>query len=122
MFVATVICSVLLALAFAGTGVGKASGKADIVDGLGRLGVSPPLVRVIGLLELGGAAGVAVGLAVAWLGIAAAIGLAALMIGAITTHLRAGDYGEPTRRGGALMPVALLLLAVATLVLRAATS
>lgn len=121
MFIATVICSALLALAFLGSGAMKALGKPEIVEGLGRLGVSPPLVRIIGLLELAGAAGLLVGFAVPWLGISAAVGLGLLMIGALGYHLRAGDYRDPKLRGPAFMPVILLLLAAASVVLRALT-
>jgi hypothetical protein len=47
--------------------------------------------RMIGVLELAGVAGVLVGLVWAPIGIAAAIGLALLSIGAIAFHLRASD-------------------------------
>lgn len=122
MFIATVISSGLLALAFAGTGVMKATGTKEVVDGLGRLGVRPLLVRLIGLIELAGAVGTLVGLALAWLGVAAAGGLAMLMAGAISYHARAGDYRDPKLRGSAVMPVALLLLAIITVALRASTT
>jgi hypothetical protein len=46
---------------------------------------------MIGVLELAGVAGVLVGLVWAPIGIAAAIGLALLSIGAIAFHLRASD-------------------------------
>jgi uncharacterized membrane protein YphA (DoxX/SURF4 family) len=84
-------------------------------------GVSPPLVRVIGALELAGALGALVGLAVPLLGVAAAIGLAMLMEAAFSFHLRAGDYRDPKLRGPAFMPIILFLLAAATTVLRIVT-
>lgn len=119
MFIIAAILSVVLAVAFAGSGVTKATGRPQMVAGLGRLGVSPGLTRTIGGLELAAVAGLLIGLAVAWLGVAAALGLALLMAGAISYHLRAGDYRDPRWRGPALMPPALLLLAAATAVLRA---
>lgn len=122
MFIITILCSALLAIAFLGSGSMKAIGKPEIVEGLGRLGVSPPLVRTIGVLELAGAVGVLVGLAVPWLGIAAATGLGLLMIGAIGFHMRAGDYSDPKFRGPASMPLILLPLAAATVVLRLITT
>lgn len=122
MFTITTILAVLLALAFAGSGTPKVIARPEIIEGLGRLGVSPGLARVIGVLELAGSAGTLIGLVIAWLGVAAATGLALLMAGAITYHIRAGDYRDPNRRGPALMPPTLLLLAIATAVLRILTS
>jgi hypothetical protein len=78
-----------------------------------RVGAQP--WRVVGALEVAGALGLAVGLFVPALGVAAAAGLALLMIGGIGAHARAQDL----RNAG---PAALLLvLAVATVVLRVAT-
>lgn len=121
MFVVTVILSVILAVAFVGTGAMKATGQAQIVEGIGRLGVSPGLTRVIGLLELAAVVGLVVGLWFGALGVAAALGLVLLMIGAIGYHAKAGDYGDPKQRGPAMMPVALLVLAAATAVFRIVT-
>jgi hypothetical protein len=46
---------------------------------------------VIGVLELAGAVGVLVGIAVEELGLAAAAGLLLTSLGAIATHAQAGD-------------------------------
>ena len=51
---------------------------------------------MIGLLELAGVAGVLVGLRWAPIGVAAAIGLALLMLGAIVFHRRASDSAADT--------------------------
>lgn len=118
MFIAAVMCSVLLGIAFLGTGFMKATGKPDVVEGLRRLDLSPFMVRTIGILELAGAAGLFAGLAAEWLGVAAATGLGLLMIGAVGFHVRAGDYTDSQWRGPAIMPVILLLLAAATAALR----
>jgi uncharacterized membrane protein YphA (DoxX/SURF4 family) len=116
MFIVTAILSVLLALVFAGTGSGKVRGQQQLMDGLGRLGVSPKLGRMIGALELAGAAGLLVGLLVSWLGIAAAVGLALMMAGATIYHARAGDYGDPQQRSGAFASVVLFAISAATAV------
>lgn len=121
MFVAAAVLSLVLAVAFVGTGAQKLGGRPAVVDGLGRLGVSPTLVRVIGSLEIAGAAGLAAGLAIAWLGAAAAVGLTCLMVGAVAYHVRADDYADPRWRGPALMPPVLLVLTAAAAVLRLAT-
>ncbi|MDH6627708.1 hypothetical protein M2271_005537 [Streptomyces sp. LBL] len=54
------------------------------------------------------------------LGIAAAVGFAITMAGAIGFHAKAGDYADPKTRGGAMAPFVLVLLAVAAAVTLAA--
>jgi uncharacterized membrane protein YoaK (UPF0700 family) len=73
---------------------------------------------LLGIAEFGGAAGLAVGLFWWPLGVAAAVCLIAYFIGALAYLLRAGiTHTKP------LVPAAVLLLvAIATLVLRLATS
>jgi uncharacterized membrane protein len=67
----------------------------------------------IGLLEVAGAVGVVIGLTLPPLGIAAAAGLVLLSLGAIATHVRAGD--EPA---AALPAFAALAMSAAALVLQ----
>ncbi len=117
MFIATVILSVLLALGFAMAGVSKLSTSADkMVTELGRLGVSARLVRIIGVLEILGAAGLVIGVWLGPLSIAAATGLTLLMIGAVLYHLRARDTAKNT-----MASLILFLLSAAVLALRAVT-
>ena len=80
-----------------------------------HLGVKPMQWRVIGLLELAGAVGVLAGLAWAPIGVAAAVGLALLLLGAIIFHVRAADTATDTAPA-----VIGLGLAVATAILQAA--
>jgi len=56
-----------------------------------HLKISPALWRLIGLLELAGVVGVLMGLKWPALGIAAAVGLALLSVGAIVSHVRSSD-------------------------------
>jgi hypothetical protein len=117
MFIATAILSVLLALVFARVGALKVFTAADkMVAELGRLGVSAGLVRLIGALEILGAAGLVIGLWIGPLGIAAATGLALLMIGAAIYHIKARDTAKNT-----LAPLILLLVSATVLALRAAS-
>ena len=113
MFVTTVVLSVLLAIGFALASLPKLSAADGMVAELGRLGVSNGLTRVIGALELLGAAGLVVGLRVGALGIAAATGLVLLMAGAVGYHLKAHDPAQK-----AVPSLVLLLLAALALVLR----
>ena len=115
MFVATVIVSVLLALALLGSAAGKLTENPKIVENMAKLNVPPTLVPRLALLEIAGAVGLLVGLAVPALGAAAAIGTILYFVGAITYHVRAEDKE--------LAPAAVLMLVgVAALVLRLGTA
>ncbi|HEV7419326.1 MAG TPA: DoxX family protein [Mycobacterium sp.] len=108
MHIATIVLSVLLAVAFLGSGGLKLVGAKQSLQMRDQLRVGAQLWRVVGALEVAGGLGLAVGLAVPALGIAAAVGLGLLMVGGIGSHARVGDL----RHAG---PAALLLvLAVVT--------
>ena len=91
MDTATVVVTLLLAALFTFSSSIKLLGVPQSLAIRDHLGVSPIQWRVIGALELAGVAGVLVGLLWAPIGIAAAIGLALLSIGAVAFHLRASD-------------------------------
>jgi uncharacterized membrane protein YphA (DoxX/SURF4 family) len=117
MSVAAIILSVLLALACLGAGIPKALLSGDAPKQLQEhMNISSGLVRFIGLAEVAAAAGLIIGIWWRPLGIAAAIGMAVLLIGAIGFHVRAGDYADPKARGGAMAPIALCLLSIAAAV------
>jgi hypothetical protein len=117
MFIAAAILSVLLALVFARVGLSKVSTAADKMEAeLGRLGLSTGLIRLIGTLEISGAAGLVIGLWIGPLGITAAIGLTLLMIGAVIYHIKARDTAKNT-----MAPLILLVLSATVVVLRAAS-
>jgi hypothetical protein len=108
MHIATIVLSALLAVAFLGSGGLKLVGAKQSLRMRDQLRVGAQLWRVVGGLEVAGALGLAVGLVMPVLGIAAAVGLAVLMVGGIGAHARAQDL----RNAG---PAALLLvLAVVT--------
>jgi uncharacterized membrane protein YphA (DoxX/SURF4 family) len=108
MHIATIVLSVLLAVAFLGSGGLKVVGAKQSLTMRDQLRVGAQLWRVVGALEVAGGLGLVVGLVVPLLGIAAAVGLALLMVGGIGAHARAQDL----RNAG---PAALLLvLAVVT--------
>lgn len=115
MFIAVVVLSILLAIAFLGAGGAKLAGAKQMRESAEHLGFSFPAYRGIGALEVAGAAGLLIGLAWAPLGIAAAAGLTLLMIGAVAFHLRAKD---PAARWSA--PAILAVLALVALILRVA--
>jgi hypothetical protein len=91
MNTATVVVTILVAALFTFTGSIKLLGVRQSLEIRDRLGVKPRQWRLIGVCELAGVAGVLVGLVWAPIGIAAAIGLALLTIGAIAYHVRVSD-------------------------------
>ena len=108
----TIAASIALALLFLAAAAGKLTGKTqDMGD---HLGIPVQRWRVIGVLELAGAVGVLVGLAVDELGLAAGAGLVLTSVGAMATHAKAGDPPK------ALVPAAIgLVLSSAVVALQA---
>ena len=117
MFIVTVVLTILLALTFAVTGGQKVAGVKSARDNADHLHFSHNASKGIGVLELLAAVGLLAGLAVWPLGVAAAAGLLLLMIGAVTSHIRAGDTIKIF--GPAL---ALGVLSLAEVVFRAASA
>ncbi|MFJ7077550.1 DoxX family protein [Streptomyces sp. NPDC098781] len=97
---------VALCLVYVPLGLAKIAAAPFMRRAAAHLGMSPGHYRVIGALELAGAAGLLLGTASAALGVAAAAGLALLMTGAAAAHLR---HGDPPARA---VPAAVLALAV----------
>ena len=111
--IAKVVVTALLAVLMGFAGSIKLVGVKQSLEIRDHLGVNPMQWRVIGSLELAGVAGVLAGLAWAPIGVAAAIGLALLMVGAIVFHVRASDKVADTAPA-----VITLGLAVATAILQ----
>lgn len=112
--IAKVVVTALLAALFGFAGLIKVVGLRQSLAIRDHLGVRPARWRVIGLLELAGVAGVLVGLVCPPIGVAAAIGLALLVLGAIVFHVRASDSVADT-----IPAVIGLGLAIATAILSA---
>jgi uncharacterized membrane protein YphA (DoxX/SURF4 family) len=116
MNLAIIVLTAFLAVAFLGSGAVKLAGAKRSLQIRDQLGVSAALWRVIGALEIAGAAGLAIGLVLPMLGVAAAAGLSLLMVGAIAAHARARDLSHSA-------PAAVLLaVAIATVVVRLLTA
>ena len=113
MSIATVIVTICLAGLFAFASSIKLLGVKQSLAIRDHLGISPSLWRAIGLLELAGVVGALAGLAWWPIGLAAAVGLALLSVGAVVSHVRATDSVAET------VPAAIgIALAVATAVLQ----
>ncbi len=111
MNIALWIVQILLALAFVGAGVMKASQPLEKLQKsmAWTNHVAPTFVRIIGVLELLGALGLilpAVTHILPWLTAVAAVGLVLTMIGAIFVHIR---FKQISTIGA---PIVLLLLAL----------
>jgi hypothetical protein len=89
--IAAAIVTALLAMLFTFSSSIKLLGVRQSLEIRDHLGVKPTQWRLIGLLELAGVVGVLTGLAWSPIGVAAAIGLALVSVGAVIFHVRASD-------------------------------
>jgi hypothetical protein len=113
MFIAYAVVAVLLSLLLLASARAKLTRDPKIVESLTGLGVPLGMFAFLAGAEIAGAVGLVVGLWIAPLGIAAAIGVVAYFIGAVLTHLRRSDFkGVPT-------PLVILIASGAVLALRA---
>lgn len=110
MFVAYVIVTIVTAAANIYAATNDFIRPAWLMSSMSKLGVPESRLPTLGMLKATGALGLLIGLAVPFIGAAAAIGLILFFAAAIITHLRAGDHGFG-------IAVVFLLLAVAALVL-----
>ncbi len=115
MFTAYVIVTLLAAAANIFSAALDFIRYKQILINMARVGVPDSWITILGTLKAAGAIGLLIGLGVPLIGTAAAAGLVLFFVGAIITHLRARDYSFG-------LAVVFLLLAVATLALRLATS
>jgi uncharacterized membrane protein YphA (DoxX/SURF4 family) len=117
MFIALVVITVLLAAICLNSAVMKLRQAEAVVAVIhGTVGVPKPYLPVLAALEMAGAMGIVIGLWVEPLGILAAACLVAYFSGAVIGHLRVRDTKNLA------MPLPPLVLAIAVLVLRLATS
>lgn len=107
MHLLTTAMALVLCAVYMGAGTAKVMGAAVMRADAGRLGLSARGRRGIGVLEVAGGAGLALGMWYPPLTTGAAIGIVLLMAGAIAFHRRAGDAI------GTAMPALVLGLAVA---------
>ena len=116
MALASTIVSVLLAALMAVAAIRKLTHREDVVRSYLRAGVPEDRLNLLAAVLLAGATGLLAGLAWAPIGTAAAAGTVVYFIGAVTSHIRAGDAAHLAT------PLAFEATALAALVLRAATA
>lgn len=90
MIVSIALASIV-ALIFVTLGTAKILALAPMREAAAHAGFSANAYRGIGVLEVAGAAGVVLGLAVPLFGGMAGAGLLLLLAGALRTHVRIGD-------------------------------
>ena len=115
MFIAYVVVAVLLSLLLLVSARGDITRDPKITEQLKAIGVRDSWFLPLGLVKIAGALGLLVGIAYRPLGIAAAIGVVLYFLGAVITHVRAGD------KKGVGVPAVIMLFSVAPLVLGIAT-
>ena len=120
MVIVTIVVGGLIALAFAGAGASKLAGLPTMRESAQRFGIPLAAYRIIGALEIAGAAGIIVGLWRVAIGdvtfvVVATSCLFLLMVGAVATHIRAADPPGPWAP-----PAALAIILCAFVALRIA--
>jgi len=98
---------VLAALILVPLGIAKLLAVPDMRRRAAHHGIAVDRYRLIGLAELAGAAGLAVGLRVGVIGYLAATGLLLLLAGALVAHRRSGD--APIRTAPAVLTALLVV-------------
>ena len=117
MFTALVVATVLLAAICLNSAAMKLRRHEQVLAVIsGTVGVPQQYLPVLAALEVAGAAGVLLGLWREPLGVLAAACLVAYFVGAVGGHLRVKDTKN------LVMPLPPLVLAIAVLVLRLATT
>src|ERR1700761_183080 len=108
-----VIVSLLLASACLGPGAAKLLSHPKMRHAAAHFGIPWPRYQLIGAAELAAAGGVMAGLWWHPLGLAAAAGMALLLLGALITHRRAADGGKEMAPALLALAITLAYLAIA---------
>ena len=110
MFVAL---SFLLAATCLVPALGKLTAQPKMLASASHFGTPRPSYRLIGVAELAAVAGVLAGLYWRPIGVAAACGMAVLLVGALTAHRRSGDSFQEGAPAVLALAVSLAYLAAA---------
>ena len=105
--------SLLLAVLCLLPAAGKLTGRSKMRQFAEHFGIPWPRYRLIGVAELAAAAGILIGLWWHPLGLAAAAGMALLLLGALITHRRAGDSAKEMAPALVALAVTIAYLAIA---------
>ena len=105
--------SLVLTAACLAPAVAKVTAQPKMLASAGHFGIPWARYRLIGVAELAAVAGVLAGLYWLPIGVAAASGMAVLLIGAVTVHRRAGDGLQEAAPALLALAISLAYLAVA---------
>ena len=105
--------SLVLAAVCLVPGLGKLLSHAKMRAAADHFGVPWARYQLIGVAEVAAAAGALAGLALAPVGVAAATGMALLLLGALAIHRRAGDSLAEAAPALVVLGVSVAYLAVA---------
>ena len=105
--------SILLAVLCLLPSAAKLSAQPAMRASAAHFGIDWPRYRLIGVAELAAVVGILAGLAWHPLGIAAATGMAVLLVGALVMHRRAGDSPREAAPAVVVLLVTIVYLAVA---------
>ena len=94
--VAIVVAGALTALFMLGGGVGKVTGQPAMRESAQHFEIGWERYRFLGVVEIAAAVGVVAGLWLNGLGLAAGVGVTALMVGAVLYHVRFGESAKRT--------------------------
>jgi uncharacterized membrane protein YphA (DoxX/SURF4 family) len=105
--------SLLLAAACLLPAAGKLTGQPKMRKSAAHFGIPFPRYRLIGVAELAAAAGILIGLWWHPLGVAAAAGMAMLLIGAVIAHRKAADNVKEMAPASLVLLLTLAYLTIA---------
>lgn len=106
------ILQAVLGLVFLGSGASKVAGAHRQVESFDFLHLPQSFRTFVGCVEIIGALGILVGIALHWLATVAAIWLVAVMLGAMLTHARVRDTIPHFLPPAVLMCVAAIVVAL----------
>ena len=95
LIVAIAVFGALTALFMLGGGVGKVTGQPAMRESAQHFAIEWEHYRFLGVVEIAAAVGVVAGLWLTGVGLAAGVGVTALMVGAVLYHAR---FGDPAKR------------------------
>ena len=98
--VSLVVFGALTALFMLGGGVAKVTGQPAMRESAQHFAIQWEHYRFLGVVEIAAAVGVVAGLWLNGLGLAAGVGVMALMVGATLYHVR---FGDPVKRSVAAL-------------------
>jgi DoxX-like protein len=106
----TTALGIVLAVVFALLGIAKLASVPAMRGAAAHLGYTTDQYRAIGALETAGALGIVIGLKMAGIGVAAALGRVLLMLGAAWAHVKNHDAAARV-----VVPIAMAAIAAAYL-------